>query len=230
MNANEVVLVTGGNKGIGREIVRQLAERGFTVYLGPRDPERGRSAVDELMSRSASVIRFVRLDVTDVASVRTAVTTTEAATERLDMLVNNAGITVEWGVWTAEVTAAHLREMYEVNVFGILTVTSACLPLLRQPADRQHVQRTRVTHPAERPRQPLPAQNFLAYGSPKATLNALTPIYAKALPAGGITVNAASPGLLQDNCNLSVGHCSHPRARRRPHRRARTVNQLRPGP
>ncbi|CCH32536.1 SDR family NAD(P)-dependent oxidoreductase [Actinosynnema sp. NPDC047251] len=221
MNANEVALVTGGNKGIGREVVRRLAGQGFTVYLGARDPERGHCAVEELTSapdgaaRTAKSggrgngldIRFVRLDVGDVASVRAAVTTIEAATGRLDVLVNNAGIMVEWDVRTTDITAAHLREVFEVNVFGVVTVTSACLPLLRRSPNPRVVNMSSglgsLTLLSD-PESPLPAQGFLAYSSSKAALNAVTLIYANALRADGIKVNAASPGLVPTDQNAAA--------------------------
>ncbi|MEU4805946.1 SDR family NAD(P)-dependent oxidoreductase [Actinosynnema sp. NPDC023587] len=216
MNENEVALVTGGNKGIGREVVRQLAGRGFTVYLGARDPERGRSAVEELTSapvgrdadfggrRTGLDIRSVRLDVSDAASVRAAVETIETATGRLDVLVNNAGIMVEWDVRTADVTAAQFREVYEVNVFGVVTVTSACVPLLRRSRNPRIVNVSSglgsLTLLSD-PDSPLPAQGFLAYSSSKAALNAVTLIYANALRADGIKVNAAGPGLVPTDQN-----------------------------
>lgn len=231
MNVNEVALVTGGNKGIGREVVRQLAGQGFTVYLGARDPERGHSAVQELTSGPGAVadaaptaksarldanfggrrngldIRFVRLDVSDVASVQAAIKTIETATGRLDVLVNNAGIMVEWGVQTADITAAQLREVYEVNVFGIVTVTSACVPLLRRSRNARIVNMSSglgsLTLLSD-PKSPLPAQGFLAYSSSKAALNALTLIYANALHADGIKVNAASPGLVPTDQNAAA--------------------------
>ncbi|HEX2313119.1 MAG TPA: SDR family oxidoreductase [Thermomonospora sp.] len=213
MNANDVALVTGANKGIGREIVRRLAQRGLTVYLGARDPERGRTAVAELTRASAKSpqggpdIRFVRLDVTDPESVEAAVTTIEAEAGRLDALVNNAGIMTEWGLGAADVTAAHLREVYEVNVLGVVTVTSACLPLLRRSPNPRIVNMssglgslTLLSDPAS----PLSARASLAYGSSKAALNALTLIYAAALRADGIKVNAASPGLVPTDQNAAA--------------------------
>jgi NAD(P)-dependent dehydrogenase (short-subunit alcohol dehydrogenase family) len=214
MNLNDVALVTGGNKGIGREVVRRLAEQGFTVYLGARDPERGHSAVEELTSGPGAVagvsgldIRFVRLDVGDVASVAAAIKTIETATGRLDVLVNNAGIMVEWGVQAAGVTAAHLRETYEVNVFGVVTVTSACLPLLRRSGNPRIVNMSSglgsLTLLSD-PNSPLPAQDFLAYSSSKAALNAVTLIYANALRADGIKVNAVSPGLVATDQNAAA--------------------------
>ncbi|MFG2003925.1 SDR family NAD(P)-dependent oxidoreductase [Spirillospora sp. NPDC048911] len=248
MNANTVALVTGGNKGIGREIVRRLARRGFTVYLGARDPGRGRSAVDELTrapadgpntaaagrphectaalsgraDRTAALdgraertavadggldVRFVRLDVTDPGSVEAAVTTIENEAGRLDVLVNNAGIMTEWGVAAAETSASHLREMYEVNVFGVVTVISACLPLLRRSRDPRIVNMssglgslTLLSDPAS----PLAARASLGYSSSKAALNALTLIYANALRADGIKVNAAGPGLVPTDQNAAA--------------------------
>ncbi|WHX23561.1 SDR family NAD(P)-dependent oxidoreductase [Streptomyces malaysiensis subsp. malaysiensis] len=231
MNRNDVALVTGGNKGIGREIVRRLAEQGFTVYLGARDPERGRAAVEELTRGREDAahetltansarrepdsadrhdkldIRFVPLDVGDVASVEEAVKTIGAATSRLDVLVNNAGIMVEWDVHPADITAAQLREAYEVNVFGIVSVTSACVPLLRRSHNPRIVNMSSglgsLTLLSD-PNSPLPAQDFLAYSSSKAALNALTVIYANALRAHGIKVNAAGPGMVPTDQNAAA--------------------------
>ena len=212
MNANEVALVTGGNKGIGRQIVQRLAEQGFVVYLGARSPERGHAAVEEMTRESATVdggpdIRFVRLDVTDPGSVEAAVDRIETETGRLDVLVNNAGVMVEWGVESTEVTAARFRETYEVNVFGVVTVTAACVPLLRRSGNPRIVNMssglgslTLLSDPAS----PFPTRGFLAYGSSKAALNALTLIYADALRADGIKVNAVSPGLVPTDQNAAA--------------------------
>jgi NAD(P)-dependent dehydrogenase (short-subunit alcohol dehydrogenase family) len=187
---SEVALVTGGNKGIGREIARQLGERGFTVYLGARDP----SAVGELPDGD---IRVVRLDVTDSATVAAAV----GAIGRLDVLVNNAGVMVEWGVEAADMTAEVFRETYEVNVFGVVTVTSACLPLLRRSDNPRIVNVSSglgsLTVLTDRP-------GFLAYSSSKAALNAMTLVYANALRAEGIKVNAVSPGLVPTDQNAAA--------------------------
>ncbi|MCE7009818.1 SDR family NAD(P)-dependent oxidoreductase [Kibdelosporangium philippinense] len=181
----EVALVTGGNKGIGQEIVRQLKDRGFRVYAGAREPQEG----------------MVRLDVTDPESVAKAVKTIETDAGRLDVLVNNAGVMVEWDV--QDVTAAHLRETFEVNVFGVVTVTSACLPLLRRSRNPRIVNMssglgslTMLSNPDSRA--------FLAYSSSKAALNALTLIYANALRADGIKVNAVSPGMVPTDQNAAA--------------------------
>ncbi len=198
---NEVALVTGGNKGIGREIVRGLAARGLTVYLGARDPQRGQAAVAELGSEN---IRFVQLDVTSEPSVRAAIGTIETAAGGLDVLVNNAGIMLDWD---AAATAALLRETFEVNVFGVVTVTSACLPLLRRSPNPRIVNMSSglgsLTMLSD-PTSPLPAQGFLAYSSSKAALNALTVTYANALRAEGIKVNSVSPGMVPTDQNAAA--------------------------
>ncbi|WP_433323283.1 SDR family oxidoreductase [Spirillospora sp. CA-294931] len=206
MNANRVALVTGGNKGIGREIVRLLAERGHTVYLGARDPGRGRAAAAEL-SEAGLDVRFVRLDVTDPASARQAAATIEADSGRLDALVNNAGIMTEWGVETADADAARLREAYEVNVFGVVTVISACLPLLRRSPAARIVNLSSGLGSLtllSNPDSPILDRAFLAYSSSKAALNALTLIYAHALRGDGIKVNATSPGMVPTDQNADA--------------------------
>jgi NAD(P)-dependent dehydrogenase (short-subunit alcohol dehydrogenase family) len=231
MNANEVALVTGGNKGIGREIVHRLAQQGFTVYLGARIAERGYSAVEELKKGSATVrggtptektagvdadlgrsggrldIRVVQLDVTDSRSVEAAVNKIETEAGRMDVLVNNAGIMVEWGVRTADITAAQLREVYEVNVFGVVTVTSACVPLLRRSRNPRIVNMSSglgsLTLLSD-PTSPVSTRAFLAYSSSKTALNAVTLIYANALRADGIKVNAVSPGPVPTDQNAAA--------------------------
>jgi NAD(P)-dependent dehydrogenase (short-subunit alcohol dehydrogenase family) len=204
MDANEVALVTGGNRGIGQEIVRGLARRGLTVYLGARDPERGRKAVEEL---GTADVRFVRLDVTDPESVAAAVATIEDEAGRLDVLVNNAGITTEWGLGPADAGVPQLRQVYEVNVFGVVTVTSACLPLLRRSPNARIVNMSSglgsLTLVSD-PEHPLSERAFLGYSSSKAALNALTVVYANALRGDGIKVNAVSPGPVPTDQNAAA--------------------------
>jgi NAD(P)-dependent dehydrogenase (short-subunit alcohol dehydrogenase family) len=187
----ETALVTGANKGIGREIARRLVAAGMTVHLGARDAARGQEAADAVGAR------FVQLDVTDEEQVAKAV----AGLDRLDVLVNNAGVAV-WGTEVADVSAAELRATFEVNVFGVVTVTRACVPLLRQsPAGRIVNLSSPLgsltlladfdSHVARR--------GLAAYSSSKAALNALTLSYAKALAP--VRVNAVNPGLIATDLN-----------------------------
>ncbi|XVQ11880.1 SDR family NAD(P)-dependent oxidoreductase [Spirillospora sp. CA-255316] len=152
-------------------------------------------------------IRFVRLEVTDPGSVEAAVSKIESEAGRLDVLVNNAGIMVEWGVRAADVTAAQLREVYEVNVFGVVTVTSACVRLLRRSRNARIVNMSSglgsLTLLSD-PTGPFSARVFLAYSSSKAVVNALTLLYANALRADGIKVNAVSPGVVPTDQNAAA--------------------------
>ena len=114
-------LITGGNRSLGSETARALTEAGHDVWIGARDPEKGRAAADALGAR------FVQLDVTDDASVAAAVQTVGA----LDVLINNAGISGGRKP-VAETTADDLREVYETNVFGAVRVLQAFRPLLER--------------------------------------------------------------------------------------------------
>jgi NAD(P)-dependent dehydrogenase (short-subunit alcohol dehydrogenase family) len=204
---SEIALVTGGNKGIGREIVRQLAGRGMRVHLGARDEARGRAAAAELREGSGGDVRFVRLDVTDPDCVAAAVRTIEAESGLLDVLVNNAGIASEIGTPVTGITAAQLRATYEVNVFGVVTVTSACVPLLRRSANGRIVNmssRLGSLTALSAPDSPQRERGALAYSSSKAALNALTLLYAEALRADGIQVNAATPGRVPTDLNAGT--------------------------
>lgn len=195
MTATEIALVTGANKGLGHEIVRQLAERGMRVYLGSRDEARGRAAAAGLAG--SGDVRFVQLDVTDSMSVRAAVETIEAESERLDVLVNNAGISTEVGTAVVDITADQMRATFEVNVFGVVTVTSACIPLLRRSPNGRIVNMasrlgslTALSAPDSRQRK----LGALTYSSSKAALNVLTLLYSEALRGDGIQVNSVTPG------------------------------------
>jgi NAD(P)-dependent dehydrogenase (short-subunit alcohol dehydrogenase family) len=206
MNSNEVALVTGGNKGIGREIVRQLSTRGLTVYLAARNPSLGSAAAKELAGEGLDV-RFVQLDVTDVDSVEAAAKRVEADSGRLDVLVNNAGIVSEWGTEVADITAAQVREAYDVNVFGVVAVTNAFVPLLRKSVNARIVNMSSglgSVNLLSNPELYLVKQGLLAYSSSKAALNALTLVYAEALRADGIKVNAATPGLVPTDLNTQA--------------------------
>jgi len=206
MNQNEVALVTGGNKGIGREIVRQLALRGLTVYLAARNPALGASAAEQLAGEGLDV-RFVQLDVTDGESVAAAAKHVEADSGRLDALVNNAGIVSEWGTAVADITAEQVRTAYDVNVFGVVAVINAFVPLLRRSPNARIVNMssglgstTLLSELGGR----LATQGLLAYSSSKAALNALTLVYASALRADNIKVNAATPGLVPTDLNTQA--------------------------
>lgn len=196
-------LITGANKGLGYETARRLIAAGHTVYLGCRDEERGRAAADRLGAT------LVLLDVTDDASVAAAVKTVEAE-GGLDVLVNNAGLesrTEDNRVPGAtEVTADAMRALFDTNVFGVVRVTHAFLPLLRESAAPVIVNvssglgsMARVTAEGT----PTWAYPGLAYPASKATVNMITVQYAKALP--DFRINAVEPGYTNTDLNGRTG-------------------------
>ncbi|MGW8066644.1 SDR family oxidoreductase [Streptomyces ziwulingensis] len=201
---DKIALVTGANKGIGFEIVRQLGERGITAVIGARDELRGKEAARELGRP------HVQLDVTDPDSVAAAARWIETEYGRLDILVNNAGVTVAppLGLPSATTTGT-LRRIYETNVFGVVTVTNAMLPLLRRsPAARivnqssELASMTRVMT-EDSPLWPL---NNMPYNSSKAALNMITVTYAKELWGTPAKVNACDPGYCVTDINNGMGY------------------------
>ncbi|MGI5287259.1 SDR family NAD(P)-dependent oxidoreductase [Nonomuraea polychroma] len=195
----KIALITGANKGIGFATARVLGEDGWTVLVGARDQERGMKAAAELGTR------FVRLDVTDPATIEAAAALIDAEYGRLDLLINNAAINRGLPEELTTLPIADLREVYETNVLGVVAVTNAMLPLLRKsPAGRiANVSSglgtfAYLTNPDE-------FGTLLAYNSSKAALNAVTLMYAHALRDTPITVNAVSPGFCATDLNNHLG-------------------------
>ncbi|MER5447631.1 SDR family oxidoreductase [Streptomyces sp. NPDC002766] len=196
-------LITGANKGLGRETARRLVAAGHTVWVGARDAERGLRAAEELGAR------FVQLDVTDDASVDAAVKTVEAA-GGLDVLINNAAIetrTDDNSVPVAEtVTADHMRTTFETNVFGVVRVLHAFLPLLRRSAAPVVVNVSSGLASLTNLSDPVHPAHFypgIAYPTSKTAVNMLTVQFAKAFP--DMRINAVEPGFTKTDLNGNTG-------------------------
>jgi len=197
---NSTALVTGANKGIGKQIARQLADAGLTVYVGSRDAGRGQQAVDEIGEGA----RLLVLDVTQPKSIANAA----QQVENLDILVNNAGIMAD-GSTAPEADVESFRQTYETNVFAVLAVTNAFLPALRRSAHPRIVNISSGTGSlawstgpnAQFRSSASTAGSGAAYRSSKTALNALTVFYAQALAADGFRVNALAPGLRATDLN-----------------------------
>ena len=202
-----IALVTGANKGIGYATARQLGALGWTVLMGARDEQLGSAAASELREAGADA-RFVRLDVTDDTSIAAAARWIDNCYGRLDVLINNAGIARGDGSGRpSETTLSTLRTVFETNVFGVVAVTNAMLPLLRRaPAARIVNVSSEVgsigsmTDPAS----PLFPMASVPYPSSKAALNMVTAMYAKELK-DAIKVNAANPGYCETDLNGKRG-------------------------
>lgn len=187
------VLITGANKGLGLEAARRLGEQGWTVFLGSRDGARGQAAADKLAAEGVNVV-MVPLDVTSQESVSDAVRLVREHTDRLDVLINNAGAPGNI-VAPADATADEIHSVYDTNVYGPIRVTHAFLPLLEAAENPRVVMVSSgggsfavVTDPD----QPVSKMHELAYSSSKAALNMITVRYAQALPK--IKFNVATPG------------------------------------
>ncbi|KAB2362913.1 SDR family oxidoreductase [Actinomadura montaniterrae] len=196
-NNGKVALVTGANKGIGRAIAEGLAARGMTVLLAARDPDLGGKAAADLRDAGYDV-RFVLLDVTDDASVRAAADTVAASPGRLDVLVNNAGISGGVRDLPSEADLDRTRQVFETNLFGVMRVTNALLPLLRRSPAARIVNVSSGTgslaHMTDPDHYFWNLGAVASYPQSKAALNMLTVQYAKELRDTGVLVNAVAPG------------------------------------
>jgi NAD(P)-dependent dehydrogenase (short-subunit alcohol dehydrogenase family) len=229
MQDNPVALITGANKGIGLQIAKDLSAHGFTVVVGSRNLQDGQTAAKSIGDDA----RAVQLDVTDQVSIAAAAARIRDELGRLDVLVNNAGIShaelpgrsFEEIVASGHLSVASLNEVravFETNVFGVIAVTRAMLPLLREaPA-------ARIVNVASSggsltlnsdPANPHRAM-FGTYSASKAAGNAVTVAFAADLESAGIKVNAACPGFTATDLNNFRGTRTVEQAAREPVRLA----------
>ncbi|MFC5834790.1 SDR family oxidoreductase [Nonomuraea insulae] len=207
----QTALVTGANKGIGFETARQLAQQGFTVWLGCRHQERGEAAAKELAHEGD--VRFVSLDVTDAESVSAAAVHIGDETGALDVLVNNAGVAIGEGEGLpSTVRLETIQHTFDVNFYGALRVTQAFLPLVQKaPAGRiVNVSSTMgsITTLVS-PGNPLGQFPSFAYPTSKTLLNALTGWFAVELADTPIKINSVCPGYNATDLNNNLG-TQHP--------------------
>lgn len=216
MNNKPVALVTGANQGIGLQIAKDLVTHGFTVLVGSRNFERGEAAAKEVGPDAIAL----QLDVMDQASITAAAERIRKELGRLDVLVNNAaishthrlsGMSVEESVQStrpSNVSLDEMREVWDTNVFGVLAVYQAMLPLLREAPSARIVNvssgvgsLTRTSDPA------YPWRSIFGpvYPASKTALNAITLAMALELESTGIKVNAACPGFTKTNLNNYAG-------------------------
>ncbi|MGF6774343.1 NAD(P)-dependent dehydrogenase (short-subunit alcohol dehydrogenase family) [Paraburkholderia sp. GAS199] len=198
-----IALVSGANKGIGLEVTRALAKAGLRVLLGARDAGRGEAAAAQVREEGLDV-QFIALDLTDTASVAAAAARIGADHERLDVLVNNAGIVdpADGPVSTAGIDA--VRRIMETNFFGTLALTQALLPWLRRSNDARIVNVSSglgsLTWNSD-PDWEFAQVKLLGYNASKAALNMLTVHLAYELRETSIKVNAANPGFTATDLN-----------------------------
>ncbi|AOX66294.1 dehydrogenase [Curtobacterium sp. BH-2-1-1] len=201
MDDKTTALVTGANKGIGYAIAEQLGATGMRVLVGARS-DTGREEAVERLRASGVDAHGVRLDVTSDESVADAAAEVEERFGRLDVLVNNAGISGPFDpvTWTQDPTTLDLdvvRQVVDVNVYGVVRVTNAMLPLLRRSPAPRIVNAS--SSMGSLGRQPGPV--MAAYAPSKTFLNGITTQYARAFADTPVVVNAACPGLVATDFN-----------------------------
>jgi NAD(P)-dependent dehydrogenase (short-subunit alcohol dehydrogenase family) len=195
-HAKRVALVTGGNRGIGFEIVKKLAAQGMTVLIGARSRDEGVKAQQQLEHDKLDV-QFTPLDVTDALSIQSAIGRIKDNFRRLDVLVNNAGIMVDSNTGISELNLTIFQNTLETNAFGPLLLSQACLPLMKTNDYGRIVNMSStlgsLTDIASPDSQHAEIQSP-AYRLSKAILNGITVLLASELRGTNILVNSACPG------------------------------------
>jgi len=202
-----ISLVTGANKGIGFEVARQLGQAGHRVLLGARDVSRGQQAATILQAEGLDV-RYIALDLSDPASLTAAATDIEANEGRLDVLVNNAGISLQGDGLPGTADLAVVRQIFETNFFGAVAVTQALLPLLKKSRAGRVVNVSSGLGSITLNNDPTwdyAAVKLLGYNGSKAAMNMFTVLLAAELKEHGIKVNAANPGYTATDLNGHSG-------------------------
>ncbi|MBV8732451.1 MAG: SDR family oxidoreductase [Acidobacteriia bacterium] len=206
-NHGKLALVTGANKGIGYEIARGLAKQGMTVLLGCRDLNRGETAAGRLAHEGLSAVPLL-LDVSRGETIRAAAAEIDSKYGKLDVLVNNAGIAMEFGAQPSQANLDLVRQVYETNLFGPMAAIQAMLPLLLRSNAGRIVNVSSGLGSLSLSSDPnSPYANFrnLGYNSSKTALNAVTLLFANELRDTPVKVNAIDPGYVATDLNNNSG-------------------------
>jgi NAD(P)-dependent dehydrogenase (short-subunit alcohol dehydrogenase family) len=193
-------LVTGANRGIGREVARQLAQRGYEVLLSARDEQQARTSANEIAAETQAAVRPLALDVSSPQSIETVAASVSADPARLDVLVNNAGVGLDFGVSGTEPDFAVIEQTLQTNFYGAYRLTIALLGLLRES---EHPRIVNVS-------SGMGGVSEMGGWSPgyrvsKAALNAVTRILSTELKDEGFRVNSACPGFVKTDMGGPMG-------------------------
>jgi NAD(P)-dependent dehydrogenase (short-subunit alcohol dehydrogenase family) len=192
----KVALVTGANKGIGFEISKQLALKGITVIMGARDGEKGRAACSRLQEQGLSVL-FQTIDVTRSDSIATAIKNIEEKQGRMDVLVNNAGILIDYQMTSMDLDPDTLSRTLLTNAYGPMILCQHCIPFMENDGYGRIVNMASTLGSLTDMTDPESSYGGLevpAYRLSKTLLNAITALYAKLTRGKNILVNSACPG------------------------------------
>lgn len=203
------VLITGANKSIGFETARQLAKAGYHIFLGARDKERGQQAVEQLLAEGLQNIELLLIDVSDETSVQQAAAELAKRTDKLDVLINNAGIPGTMPQVPSLVEDANIKNVFEVNFFGAIRTVRNFMPLLQKSTEPRIVNVTSDLASLTLHNDPTwdyYAFKSAAYGPSKTALNAYTVALAFELKDTAFKVNMVNPGYTDTDFNQHRGH------------------------
>lgn len=206
--SDKTILITGANKSIGFETARQLGRLGYRIWLGSRDGERGRDAAARLAAEGYRA-QALAIDVARDESVQAAAARVQAEDGKLDVLINNAGISGGQPSLPSRQPIGDIHAVYETNVFGPIRVTQAFVPLLKAAGGANIVMVSSGLGSLgwlSDPENQFYGVNILGYNSSKTALNAVTISFAKELAPEGIRVNAADPGYTATDFNGHTGY------------------------
>lgn len=207
-NTMQTVLITGANRSIGLETAKQLSEKGLFVYLGSRNLENGENVVKELTEQGFQNIKAIEIDVTNPKSVSAAKNTIENEQDKLDILINNAGILGVNPQTASETSVQDIKHVFETNFFGVIQVTQAFLDLLKRSESPRISNITSglgsVTLHNDQNWKYYHAKTA-AYGPSKSALNAYTTVLAYELRELPFKVNVIDPGYTATDFNHHSG-------------------------
>jgi NAD(P)-dependent dehydrogenase (short-subunit alcohol dehydrogenase family) len=201
----KTVLITGANKGIGFETAKQLAQRGYFVYLGSRNKTKGLEAINKLKDGGISNVELVEIDVTDINSVKRAKQELETRMAALDVLINNAGIAGEQPQHISGDGIENLRKIFETNFFGAVQTTQQFIDLLKKSDGPRIINVTSglasLTLQSDENYNNPNAALYDAYSCSKVALNAFTVLLARELRNSNFKINSVAPGYTATDLN-----------------------------
>jgi NAD(P)-dependent dehydrogenase (short-subunit alcohol dehydrogenase family) len=191
--------VTGANKGIGYEVVRQLAEHDYHVFLGARNEELGKKAVQ---SFGLSNVTFIQVDISNIQSIQSSLNKILEVTDHLDLLINNAGIALDFGILPSEIKIETLRQTFDVNFFGTFQMIQAYLPLVKKAECGKIVNvTTDMASQTMFDNGETAPLNILGYNSSKTAINSLTLAFGKEFGSNGPEILGVTPGFTTTDLN-----------------------------